>query len=256
MRGSSTSGTIFGVRVQRTWIQRVLVAIGAVLACVRPCLSQVEARSGSDALALAERLAWLRNWSGAQPFYSEAQTKFETLGDRRNALFARISGIRADLQRRSLPETSDLLGALLEDPLVQSDARLRLRCLVVKGDVDLDLDTDFAQRDWTEVRGLADSLGETGWANRARGELAVVSFLQGNHEAAALGILGAIQKARQTGDIASVVRYETLVGDGLIEWKQYDKALSYFDSALEIAKSEPDIQYPLLLYSGKIGSSP
>jgi tetratricopeptide (TPR) repeat protein len=129
---------------------------------------------------------------------------------------------------------------------------LRLRCLVVKGDVDLDLDTDLARRDWTEARFVADSLEEAGWANRARGELAVVSFLQGNHEAAALGILAAIQKARQIGDISSVVRYETLVGDGLVQWKQYDKALSYFDSALQIAKSEPDIQYPLLLYSGRI----
>ena len=75
-------------------------------------------------------------------------------GDRRNALFAHISGIRAELQRLPLLETSELLANELENPLVQSDARLRLRCLVVKGDVDLDMDTDLAKRDWTEARSL------------------------------------------------------------------------------------------------------
>ena len=122
----------------------------------------------------------------------------------------------------------------------------------MKGDVDLDMDANLAKRDWTEARAIAESLGEAGWVNRAEGELAIVSFLSGNHEAAALSILAAIVKARQMGDIASVVRYETLVGDGLVQWKQYDKALKYFDDALAIAKSEPDIQHPLLLFSGKI----
>ena len=191
----------------RTGVPRVLVAIGALLACVHVCLPQNQDLSANNrALAAAERLAWLRNWSAAQAYFAEAEHQFEAAGDRRNYLFAHISAIRADLQRRSLPETSELLGSLLEDPLVQPDAGLRLRCLVVKGDVDLDLDTDLARRDWTEARSVADNLREAGWANRARGELAVVSFLQGNHETAALAILAAIQRARQIGDFASVVR--------------------------------------------------
>ena len=148
-----------------------------------------------------------------------------------------------------LLETSELLANELEDPLVQSDARLRLRCLVVKGDVDLDMDTGLAKRDWTEARSLAENLGEAGWVNRAQGELAIVSFLSGNHEAAALSILAAIVKVRQIRQSSAVVRYESLVGDGLVQWKQYDKALKYFDGALDIAKSEPDIQHLLLLYS-------
>jgi CHAT domain-containing protein/tetratricopeptide (TPR) repeat protein len=216
------------------------------------CFADNPVQNGNAALQAAERLAWLRNWSAALPYYRQAEREFTASGDRRNALFVHISGIRGELQRLPLLETSELLANALEDPLVQSDPRLQLRCLVVKGDVDLDMDTEMARRDWTEAHSLAQKLGEAGWVNRAQGELAIISFLSGNHEAAALSILAAIQKARQIGDIGSVVRYETMVGDGLVLWKQYDRALKYFDDALDIAKSQPDLQYPLLVYSGKI----
>src|SRR5689334_7302807 len=192
------------------------------------------APSANPALQNGERLAWLRNWSAALPYYKQAEREFSASGDRSNALFAHISGIRGELQRLPLLETSELLANELDDPLVESDPRLRLRCLVVKGDVDLDLDTELARRDWTEAHLLAESLREAGWANRARGELAIISFLSGNHEAAALSILATILKARQMGDLGSLIRYETLVGDGLVQWKQYDRALKYFDDALDL----------------------
>ena len=191
----------------KSGITGVLTTAGIVALWVSPCFADDAVRSAAEALREAERLSWLRNWAAAQPYYAEAEKQFQASGDRRDALFAHISGIRAELQRLPLLETSELLANELEDPLVQSDARLRLRCLVVKGDVDLDMDANLAKRDWTEARAIAESLGEAGWVNRAEGELAIVSFLSGNHEAAALSILAAIVKARQMGDIASVVRY-------------------------------------------------
>jgi tetratricopeptide (TPR) repeat protein len=233
-------------------ITGVLTTIGIVVLGGSSCYPDNAVPTVNRALQTAERLAWLRNWSAAQPYFAEAERQFTASGDRRNARFARISGIRGELQRLPLLKTSELLANELEDALVQSDPRLRLRCLVVKGDVDLDLDTELARRDWTEANSLAESLGEEGWVNRAQGELAIVSFLSGNHEAAALSILATILKARQMGDIASVIRYETLVGDGLVQWKQYERALTYFDDALDVARSQPDLQYPLLVYSGKI----
>ena len=237
------------MRVQ-SGIKSVLTTSGIVVLWASSCLADDATRN--NALQNAERLAWLRNWSAALPYYRQAEREFTATGDRRNTLFAHISGIRGELQRLPLLETSQLLANELEDALVQSDTGLRLRCLVVKGDVDLDLDTELAKRDWTEVHSLAEKLGEAGWVNRAQGELAIISFLSGNHEAAALSILATILKARQIGDVGSVVRYETLVGDGLVQWKQYDRALKYFDDALDIARSQPDLQYPLLVYSGKI----
>ena len=122
----------------------------------------------------------------------------------------------------------------------------------MKGDVDLDMDADSRQARLDRGPSHCREPRRGRLGQSPQGELAIVSFLSGNHEAAALSILAAIVKARQIGDIGSVVRYETLVGDGLVQWKQYDKALKYFNEALDIARSEPNIQHPLLLYSGKI----
>jgi hypothetical protein len=80
----------------------------------------------------------------------------------------------------SVPEVSERLSACLDDPVVENDERLRLRVLVIKGETDEDLDPSLSQRSWTEALALAQKLGEAGWANRARGELGLVAFLQGD----------------------------------------------------------------------------
>jgi len=216
------------------------------------CLGSAEAPDGTAALCSAERLAWLRNWTAARPFYAEAERQFQAAGDRRDALFSRISLIRADSDAAPYLETSQYLDSLLDDPLVQSDLALRLRCLAVKGDFDMELDTDRARRDWTEARGVAEKLGDKAWVSRADGELAIVAYLSGDITGAALGIFHAIQSARERDDVGSLVRYEGLVGHGMVAWGEYEKALKYFDDALKLAKIEPDVQYPLLIYSGQI----
>jgi tetratricopeptide (TPR) repeat protein len=222
-----------------------------VVLCVGCCFGSGDSR-GATALESAERFVWLRNWTAALPYYTEAERQFEATGDKRNALFARISLIRAEADAHPYLEASQYLATMLDDPLVQTDPSLRLRCLVVKGDLDLELDKDLARRDWSEARSVAESLGDKAWVNRADGELAITSYLAGDLKAAALGMFGAIQKARELDDVGSLVRYEALVGDGLLQWKEYDKALKYFDDALNIAKGHPDIQQPLLVHSGKI----
>jgi tetratricopeptide (TPR) repeat protein len=211
-----------------------------------------DAPPGADALRSGERLGWLRNWNAARPFYAEAERQFEAAGDRRNALFARISRLRGELDSRSYLQTSAHLADLLEQPLVQSDLALRLRCLAVKGDVDLELDTDLARRDWSEAKAVAEKLNELAWVNRANAELAITGFLAGDVKGAAISMAGAIQKANELNDQGSMVRYEALVGHGLVQWKLYEKALKFFDDALAIAQKNPDIQRPLLVYSGKI----
>jgi CHAT domain-containing protein len=219
---------------------------------VAGCLGNAEAPDGTAALHSAERLAWLRNWTAARPFYADAERQFETAGDKRNALFARISLLRANADAAPYFETSQHLGTLLDDPLVESDQALRLRCLVVKGDFDLELDTDLARRDWSEAKSVAEKLGEKAWVNRADGELAIVAFLSGDLKAATLGMFRAIKNAREIDDVGSLVRYEALVGHGMLEWEEYEKALKYFGDALSIAKRNADIQPPLLIYSGQI----
>jgi hypothetical protein len=47
------------------------------------------------------------------------------------------------------------LAEYLDDPLVQKDDRLRLRCLVIKGETDEDLDPSLAERSWREALEIA-----------------------------------------------------------------------------------------------------
>jgi hypothetical protein len=68
---------------------------------------------------------------------------------------------------------------LLERPIVQRDLQLRLRVLTVKGDTDMHLDLDTAQRDWAEGLEVAKSLGDKQWEARASGELGI-DFQQGD----------------------------------------------------------------------------
>jgi hypothetical protein len=92
----------------------------------------------------ADRLAWLRAWTQAEPLFLEAQKLFNARGDERNALYAEVSALRGRLPRMSVPEASAQLSEYLERPLVRADDRLRLRVLTIKGDTDVDLDPGLA----------------------------------------------------------------------------------------------------------------
>ena len=45
----------------------------------------------------ADRLAWLKNWQAAEPFFEKAEVLFRERGDERNELYARISRMRGQL---------------------------------------------------------------------------------------------------------------------------------------------------------------
>jgi hypothetical protein len=83
-----------------------------------------------------DRLAWLRAWTTAEPRFLQAQKLFVARGDNRNALYAEVSAFRGSLPRMAVPTASARLAEYLEHPLVQSDDRLRLRVLVIKGETD------------------------------------------------------------------------------------------------------------------------
>lgn len=206
----------------------------------------------ADALSRGEHFALLRNWTAAEPFYATAERQFSAAGDEENATFARISRLRGQLPQIPLLKASHQLAALLENAIVLRNPRVRLRCLAVKGDVDLDLDPEFALRDWTEAQSIANQLGDKVWANRAKGELAIIAFLSGNPFQAAQDMTDALKGAGKLGDLGSVVRYEALMGDGMVQWKKYSQALTFFNQALSVAQRNSDMQDPLLVYSGKV----
>jgi CHAT domain-containing protein/predicted negative regulator of RcsB-dependent stress response len=225
--------------------------VGTLLALLQysPAVAQV-----SDAhklLAEADRLAWLRVWTRAEPLYAKARDAFIANGDERNALYAEVSRLRGQLPTLAVPEVSERLSEYLDNPLVQSDDRLRLRVLIIKGETDEDLDPSLSQRSWTEALALAQKLNEPAWANRARGELGLVAFLQGDTNTAVVNLGQAIKVAETNGDTSSLVRWLTLFGHGFVELGRPEQAFDFYERALKIARAVPELQMPFMTLVGK-----
>lgn len=224
----------------------------AALTLVTAVGAAAQSQHDPDALLKeAERLSWLKAWTAAAPLYAEAERLFTARGDPRNALFARINHLRGQLPTLPVADVSQQLDAYLDDPLVQSDARLRLRCLVIKGETDQDLDPTLAEASWREALAVAESLKDAGWVNRARGELGLVAFLQGNINASVVALGQALKVAQTTGDTASVVRWTTLFGHGYVQLGRPAEALDFYDRALRVAATVPELQFPVMTYVGK-----
>jgi CHAT domain-containing protein/tetratricopeptide (TPR) repeat protein len=205
----------------------------------------------SEILKEADRLAWLKNWSRAEPLFARAEQLFLDSGDQRNALYAMVGKLRGQLPRLSNQQASNQLSDLLGNPLVATDTQLRLRVLTVKGDTDMDIDVDLAQRDWSEVLALSKRLGDKPWEARATGELGIIDFMQGNTTEAMLKVSTAIDSARQTHDFGSLVRYLTLTGSALAQNGNASMGLSMLDSALAIAGQNRDLSNPVMTYTEK-----
>jgi hypothetical protein len=87
--------------------------------------------------------------------YAEAREAFLRIGDKPNGLYAAVSRLRGQLPTLAVPEVSERLADYLDDPIVQSDERLRLRALIIKGETDEDLEPSLSQRSWTAALALA-----------------------------------------------------------------------------------------------------
>src|SRR5262245_15845904 len=221
-----------------------------LLACLvaGPVLAQTDPQK---LLSEADRLAWLRVWTRAEPLYGNAREAFLKAGDKRNALYAEVNQLRGQLPKLAVPDVSERLSLYLDDPLVRTDDRLRLRVLTIKGETDTDLDPSLAQRSWTEALSLAEKLGEAGWANRARGELGLVAFLQGDTNTAIVNLGQALKVAEANGDKSSLVRWLTLFGHGFVELGRPEQAFDFYERALKVARTVPELQMPFLALVGK-----
>lgn len=229
---------------------RALLAV-AIAVGVGVAAGAQPATNPHDLLKEADRLAWLRAWSKAEPQFTEAHREFAAAGDARNALYAEISALRARLPRLAVPEVSAQLTEYLDHPLMQADDRLRLRCLVIKGETDEDLDPTLAGAAWKEALVVAERLGDEAWANRARGELGLVAFLEGNAGGAVMALGKALKEAQANGDVSSQVRWLTLFGHGYVQLGRPQEALDFYDRALKVAETVPELQFPTMTYVGR-----
>jgi len=207
-----------------------------------------------ELLEEAEQLFWLNNPIEAKPLYARAEQLFEAEGDSRNAFYARTSRIPAEMESSNLADLSQYLAKELRRPGIDKDPYLRLRLLVVKGEVDLNLDGLSSRPVWQEVESLATSMGERQLASRASGELGILAFLAGNSSEAKWRVGKALVYARIVNDVGAQIRYLSMIGQGFAEVGRSEEALKYLDSALDKAARNPDTGFPRLATIGKVSA--
>jgi CHAT domain-containing protein/tetratricopeptide (TPR) repeat protein len=228
---------------------RKLTVLG-LLVCASSAFAQ---ETPQTLLDRALRLGDKYSWADSRDLFFKAEDGFRSY-DQRNALYAKIGRLRSTMEEQSLPALSAELDALLTDPLVANDPQLRLFCLIVKGDVDGELDATSAKRDWMAVRDLADKMGNTRWKNRAGGELGFEAFLEGDVASARQLVAGALLGAVASGDKPAQARFMGAIGTGLALSGIYDEALTYLDRALSVARSDPEMGYQYVILDGKVSA--
>jgi tetratricopeptide (TPR) repeat protein len=199
----------------------------------------------------AEQLVDLYNWYDAQPLFAEAERMFLAQGDKRNALFAQASRLRGEMQMRPFHEVIEAIDEILATDLARDDASLRLRCLIVRGDVNLEIDAVAAKDDWEAALAAARQAGDRKWQSRATGELGMAAFLLGDASAARSQVGQAMMTALATGDAGAQIRYYAAIATGLHLSEEYDQAIRYFDLALNTASKHPESGFQYISYWGK-----
>ena len=241
-----------------------LLLLGAAAFCLRyislgPANSRVANQSrapfnstnAAAVLAEANRLAWLSNWAKAEPLYASAEGLYQRAGDRRNEVYARVGRILAETEHIRYVDASEMLSQQFEDPVTKNDAELRLWCLVAKGYVDLEINSASAKQAWIEAERIAKTLGERRWESRATAELGVIAFLDGDNRKAAILVGDALISAIAKGDVGGQIRDLEMLGNGFYDAKRYAEAKVFFDRAINLAATTPDVGLPLMAYEGR-----
>ena len=216
-------------------------------AALSPLLAQQKQPVASDILHHALYLADIFDWTDASSEFEQAERMFLAAGDRRNELYAKLGVIRSTIEQRRLPAVSVQLANELENNrLLQTDKHLRMFCLIVKGDVDGEINSAEMRRDWEEVQTLAVELGDAKWQYRALAQLGLAAFYDGDLATARKNVGIALAAATKAGDAGAQARYLTVFGIGLLKSKMFEQAIPYFDNALKIVSTIPDAGFPFL----------
>jgi CHAT domain-containing protein len=227
-----------------------LLICGAICTGAR---AQATADDPDALLKQALRYGDLYNWADAAPLFSQAEQLYVARGDNRNALYAHFGRLRSTMEQLSLPEVSEELGLDLDNnPLVQSDNELKLFCLVVRGDIDGEIDAVPMRRDWEAALSVAQTLGDKKWENRASGEIGFALFLAGDVTTARQKVTAALIGATMLQDAGAQIRYLAAIGHGFVQLGSYEDALGYFDKALKIAGANPDAGYQFVVNEGRL----
>lgn len=199
----------------------------------------------------ADRLALLYNWPEAAPLYAQAESRFRLSGDRENALAARLGYMWATADGGVDPAVRREVEAYLEDSLVQSTARLKLRALIAKAVLDKNANEVAARGPWEQILELARRLGDSRWESRAKAEIGQILYMEGDVASAGAMVREAIISQYWRLDFGAAIHYTSMVGNGFVETGQPEAGLKYCNLALRAAYVVPDIGFPFLAYQGK-----
>ena len=240
-----------GLTLGQSPVLVILVLLSSLMlfAVLRPALSRSE--DSDQLLAQADRLAWLSNWQRAAELYARAEQLAIQKSNRRDELYAECGSLRSGLGAEPLPQTSAELTRILEDPLAAHDSRLRIRCLSTKGDLLREDHPDSAAQAWQEVLNLAEGLNDKAWQARAKAELGIIDFMDGDTGRARDLVASALASALARADLPTLVIYGSQVGNGLVEMGRAGEALDYCNAALHIAAMVKDIGFPYVAYGCK-----
>jgi CHAT domain-containing protein len=236
-------------------IRRIFALTLLAFFLISPALAQQDKSMDAPDALLKQALRYgdLYNWSDAAPLFSRAEQLYTERRDSRNALYAHLGRIRSTMEQLSLPEASEELGNELDhNPLLQADMELRLFCLIIRGDIDGELDAAPMRRDWEAALKIASALGDKKWQNRAGGEIGFSMFLEGEMTTARQRVGGALMGAMQLQDTGAQIRYLAAIGQALVWLNSYDEALSYLEKALKIADANPDAGYQFIVQEGRL----
>src|SRR6185312_7976591 len=142
--------------------------------------------------------------------------------------------------------SADLARQLETNAFLESDKQLRMFCLIVKGDIDEEIDVRTGRRDWEQVETLASELGNQRWQNRALAQIGIAAFYDRDLETARKNVGTAVEVATRIHDVGAEIRFTTVLGKALIEAKMYKQAMAYFAQALELAHQNPETGYSFL----------
>jgi CHAT domain-containing protein len=162
--------------------------------------------------------------------------------------------LRGEMQIVAFPDVIDAIDRILSTEVAKNDLALRLRCLIIRGDVNLEFDAPAAKDDWEAALATAKQIGDRKWESRAIGELGMIAFLLGDASAARLQVSQALMTALNTGDVGAQIRYYAAIATGLQLSEEYEQAIRYFDLALNTAAKHPEAGFQYISYWGKAKS--
>jgi len=229
------------------------ITVAAALFCAVPLNGQTRPKDANPRrlVETADRFAWFYNWYKAGPLYAEAEKLFEQAGDPRNALYAKIGRLRSQWEAMSFSEVSEYLATGLASPLAQDDAKLRLWILDAKGAVDLEINLTAARQVFEEARDLSRKLGDTAQEARASGELGLIAFMEGDTGKSLELLAGALKTSIEIKDVGAHIRYLNLMGNGLTLFGRPEEGIRYFDRALQMVRSTPELDSSTMAVTGK-----